>query len=200
MNNLNLKIFAQNPWLIEKHPSEIMAIPVEVLNGITKGEPEFTKGVKIKTDFYMNDKDNVVVSQKYNDILDENGYLVGINMKIEWYDENDNAVLFKNVYNSLPISSASEEIRNRRKRQINYLQEAGVRMGVKQYIDMLFGYYSAQVVGGKTLNYLNNYIENGSKEFENAIKAESNQQILAILNATLPDGETVKDSILKQII
>lgn len=132
--------------------------------------------------------------------MDENGYLVGINMKIEWYDENDNAVLFKNVYNSLPISSASEEIRNRRKRQINYLQEAGVRMGVKQYIDMLFGYYSAQVVGGKTLNYLNNYIENGSKEFENAIKAESNQQILAILNATLPDGETVKDSILKQII
>ena len=46
------------------------------------------------------------------------------------------------------------------------------------------------------------YLTQGPKvpEFENAIKAESNQQILAILNATLPDGETVKDSILKQII
>ena len=53
---------------------------------------------------------------------------------------------------------------------------------------------------GKTLNFLNNYIENDSKEFENAIKAETNAQILAILGAKLPDGETVKDSILKQII
>lgn len=197
---MELKIFRQNKWLESKTPDEIMATPVEVLNGIVKGEPEFIKGRKIKTDFYStNDKDDIVVRQSYTDVFDENGFLVGIDMKIEWFDEMGNPALFKTVQNSLPISSASEEIRSRRKRQINYLQEASVRLGVKQYIDLLFGYYSAQVVGGKTLNFLNNYIENGSKEFESAIKAETNAQILAILGAKLPDGETAKDSILKQI-
>ena len=198
---MNLKIFRQNKWLENKSPDEIMATPVEVLNGIIKGEPEFIKGRKIKTDFYStNDKDDIVVRQSYTDVFDENGFLVGIDMKIEWFDEMGNPALFKTVQNSLPISSASEEIRSRRKRQINYLQEAGVRMGVKQYIDLLFNFYYTVIIGNKTVNFLNNYIENGSKEFENAIKNESNPQILAILNAKLPDGETVKDSILKQIV
>jgi|LakMenEpi03Aug12_release.lakeMendotaPanAssembly.Ray.scaffolds.fasta_scaffold00217_22 hypothetical protein len=197
---MKLKIFKHNPWLETKHPEEIMATPVEVLNGITKGDPEFVKGVKIKTEFYSDEKDNVVVRQTYTDVLDNNGFLIGINMKIEWLDEMGNPALFKTVTNSLPISSASEEIRSRRKRQINYLQEAGTRLGIKQYIDMLFGFYSARVISGKTLNFLNNYIENGSKEFENAIKSETNEQILAILNAKLPDNVTVKDSILNQIV
>lgn len=196
---MKLKIFKQNPWLEGKQPDEIMATPVEVLNGITKGEPEFVKGTKIKTEFYSEEKDNVVVRQSYTDVLDENGFLVGIGMKIEWLDEMGNPALFKTVTNSLPISSASEEIRSRRKRQINYLQEAGARLGVKQYIDLLFGFYSAQVVSGKTLNFLNNYIENGSKEFEKAINKETNEQILQILNAPLPDGKTIKESILNQI-
>lgn len=52
---------------------------------------------------------------------------------------------------------------------------------------------------GETLNFLNNYIENGSKEFENAINKETNEQILQILNAPLPDGKTVQESILNQI-
>ena len=198
---MKLKIFRQNKWLESKTPDEIMATPVEVLNGIIKGEPEFIKGRKIKTDFYStSDKDDIVVRQSYTDVFDENGFLVGIDMKIEWFDEMGNPALFKAVQNSLPFSSASDEIRSRRKRQINYLQEAGVRLGVKQYIDLLFNFYSTVFIGNKTVNFLNNYIENGSKEFENAIKNESNPQILAILNAKLPDGETIKDSILKQLV
>lgn len=58
---MKLKIFKYNLWLERKQPDEIMAIPVEVLNGITKGEPEFVKGTKIKTEFYFEEKDNVVV-------------------------------------------------------------------------------------------------------------------------------------------
>ena len=177
-----------------------MATPVEVLNGIVKGEPEFIKGRKIKTDFYStNDKDDIVVRQSYSDIFDEKGFLVGIDMKIEWFDENGNPCLQKIVRQSLPISEASETIRSRRKRQINYLQEAGVRLGVKDYIDKLFNFYSTVLIDGKTINLLNNYIENGSKDFENAINAETDKNILAILKAKLPDGLTVKQSILNQI-
>ena len=196
---MNLKITTQNPWLENKLPNEIMAIAVEVLNGISKKEPEYSKGRKLRTDFVITGTEDVCISQIYEDRFDENNNLVGTNMRIEWYDEKGNPALFKNVYTPLPIQEASEVITSRRKRQINYLQEAGVRMEVKQYIDMLFGYYSTQVVNGKTVNLINSYIENGNKDFQNAINNESNTQILQILGAKLPDGNTVKQSILYQI-
>lgn len=196
---MNLKIFKQNPWLQDKQPIEIMATAVEILNGITKKEPEFSKGKKLRTDFVISNTDEIAISQIYDDILDADGFLIGTKMRIEWYDEMGNAALMKDVHSPLSIQEVSEIITSRRKRQINYLQEAGARMNVKQYIDMLFSYYSAQVVGGKTINLINSYIENGSKDFQNAINKESNTQILQILNAQLPDGKTVKDSILYQI-
>ena len=66
---------------------------------------------KIKTDFYsVNDKDDVVVRQSYTDVFDESGFLIGIDMKLEWFDEMGNPALFKTVQNSLPISSTSEEL------------------------------------------------------------------------------------------
>ena len=195
----NLKITTQNPWLEDKHPTEITSIAVEVLNGISKKEPEYSKGRKLRTDFVITGTEDVCISQIYEDRFDENGDLVGTNMRIEWYDDRGNPALFKNVYTPLSIQEASETITSRRKRQINYLQEAGKRMGVKQYIDMLFGYYSAQVISGKTVNLINSYIENGNKDFQNALNNETNTQILQILGAKLPDNKTVKESILYQI-
>ena len=56
---INLKILKHNNWLENKHPDEIMATPVEVLNGITKGESEFVKGKKIKTDFYSDNEGHI---------------------------------------------------------------------------------------------------------------------------------------------
>lgn len=194
-----LKITTQNPWIESKEPNEIMAIAVEVLNGISKKEPEYSKGRKLRTDFVITGTEDVCISQIYEDRFDENGNLVGTNMRIEWYDDRGNPALFKNVYTPLSIQEASETITSRRKRQINYLQEAGKRMGVKQYIDMLFGYYSAQVISGKTVNLINSYIENGNKDFQNALNNETNTQILQILGAKLPDNKTVKESILYQI-
>lgn len=195
----NLKITTQNPWLEDKHPTEITSIAVEVLNGISKKEPEYSKGRKLRTDFVITGTEDVCISQIYEDRFDENGNLVGTNMRIEWYDDRGNPALFKNVYTPLSIQEVSETITSRRKRQINYLQEAGKRMGVKQYIDMLFGYYSAQVISGKTVNLINSYIENGNKDFQNALNNETNTQILQILGAKLPDNKTVKESILYQI-
>ena len=195
----NLKITTQNPWLEDKHPTEITSIAVEVLNGISKKEPEYSKGRKLRTDFVITGTEDVCISQIYEDRFDENGNLVGTNMRIEWYDDRGNPALFKNVYTPLSIQEVSETITSRRKRQINYLQEAGKRMGVKQYIDMLFGYYSAQVISGKTVNLINSYIENGNKDFQNVLNNETNTQILQILGAKLPDNKTVKESILYQI-
>lgn len=197
---LKLKIFSSNEYLKDRHPSEILSTPVEVLNGLVKEDPIFVKGVKTKVDYtIVGDSKNVAISQSYSDVVDDKGFLIGVDMKIEWFDENGNPSLQKIVRQSLPISEASETIRSRRKRQINYLQEAGVRLGVKDYIDKLFNFYSTILIDGKTINLLNNYIENGSKNFENAINSETDKGILQILKAKLPDGLTVKQSILNQI-
>ena len=64
---------------------------------------------------------------------------------------------------------------------------------------MLFNYYSNILNGNVTIDLIKRYVDNGSKEFEEAIKNETNSNINQILNATLPDGETVKTSILRQI-
>lgn len=198
--NLKLKIFKLNSHLEKLAPIEIMATDFTILNGIVCGEPVYEKGRKVSAGYYINEaQKEVAILKTFTDRIDESGFLVGLDMKLEWFDVKGNPVLLKLIYIPLSTTEAAELIRGRRKRQINYLQETGVRMGVSQYINILFNYYSAYLKGNVTLNLLNNYIENGTKDFENAVKAETNTQISQILAATLPNGVTVKDSILNLI-
>lgn len=196
----NLKIFKTNPQLKGLNEFDIMSTDFTILNGIVCGEPTYKKGVKKTAPYYIDEKQSqLAVLKSFEDVI-ENDFLKAIKMKIEWFDEYGNPGLSKQVFIPLSTSEASNILIGRRKRQINYLQEAGVRLGVKQYIDLLFSHYSAYLVQKKTLNLLNNYIENGSNEFENAINSETNDTIKAILNTELPDGNTVKNAILNQIL
>ena len=197
---MKLKIFKTNPHLLNITPPEIMTKDITTLNGIVKGEPTYSKGVKESSYYYLDkEQTDLAVKKTFIDEYDANGYLIGLNMKIEWYDEMNKPALEKLVYIPLQASEASEMIKSRRRRQISYLQEVGDRLGVRQYIDILFNHYSFVLVGELTKNYINNYIENGSKEFEEALKNEKDPQILGILNNKLPDGDTVLNSILRQI-
>lgn len=199
MNNLKLKIFRTNPQLQKLSSLDIMATDFTILNGIVCGESTYEKGVKKTSPYFIdNEQKELSVLKTFEDIT-EDGFLKAMNMKIQWFDEFNNPALSKDVFIPLSTSEAAQILVGRRKRQINYLQEAGIRLGVKQHIDTLFSYYSAYLVKGKTLNLLNNYIENGSIEFKNAINAESNTQIKQILSAKLPNGNTVKQAILNQI-
>jgi hypothetical protein len=200
MNNLKLKLFRTNPQLQNLSALDIMSIDFTILNGIVCGEPTYEKGVKKTAPYYIDEKQSqLAILKSFEDVI-ENGFLKAIRMKIEWFDEHNNPGLSKQVFIPLSTSEASNILIGRRKRQINYLQEAGVRLGVKQYIDLLFNHYSAYLVQKKTLNLLNNYIENGSNEFESAINSETNDTIKTILNTKLPDDNTVKDAILNQIL
>jgi len=199
MNNLKLKLFRTNPQFEQLSALDIMSTDFTILNGIVCGEPTYEKGVKKTSPYYIDEEQKQLAILKSFEDVTEEGFLKAIRMKIEWIDEYGNPGLSKQVFIPLSTSEASNILIGRRKRQINYLQEAGVRLGVKQYIDMLFNHYSAYLMEGKTLNYLNNYIENGSKEFEIAVKAETNAQIKAILTTKLPDNNTVQQSILNQI-
>lgn len=202
MNNLKLRIFSLNQYLQKVDAQEIMAIDFTILNGIVAGNPVYEKGVKKEANYFLSKQqteESLAVKKSFEDVVDDDGFLVALNMKIEWFDIFGNPSLVKEQYIPLSTSESAEILTKRRKRQINYLQEAGVRLGVKQYIDLLFGFYSAYLVDGKTLNLLNNYIENGTNEFQTAIENETDKQILQILSTKLPDGDTVKQSILNQI-
>ena len=48
-------------------------------------------------------------------------------------------------------------------------------------------------------NIFKNLTNSQAKQIAKAINKETNEQILQILNAPLPDGKTVKESILNQI-
>lgn len=196
----NLKIFFQNQHLQGLSAHQIMATDITILNGIVKGNPIYEKGRKTLSPYYLDEaQTDIAIDKTFEDVYNEEGFLIAIRMVIRWYDVMGHVSLTKPVYIPLSINETASIIKERRQRQIAFLQEAGIRMGVKQYIDMLFNYYSNLLQGEITVNLINRYIENGSKDFENALKAETNPGILQILNSVLPDNETVKDSILRQI-
>jgi len=159
MNNLKLKIFKTNPQLKNLHPLDIMATDFTILNGIVCGEPTYDKGIKKTSPYFIdNEQKELAVLKSFEDVF-EDSFLKAMKMKIQWFDEFNNPALSKDVFIPLSTSEAAQILVGRRKRQINYLQEAGIRLGVKQYIDMLFGYYSAYLKDGRTLNLLKMYLK-----------------------------------------
>ncbi|MBL7881690.1 MAG: hypothetical protein JNN23_17800 [Chryseobacterium gambrini] len=197
---MKLKIFEQNQHLKDLTPFELMAKDITILNGIVKGEPTYEKGRKAFAGYYLDkEQTNLAIQKIFSDELDENGFLKGLNILIKWFDIYGNPVLVKRVYVPLSVSESAEIIIKRRKRMIDYLKESGLRLGVKEYIDSLFNYYSNYQQSGITRNLLNSFIENGSDELQQAVTNENNQEITGILNHILPNGTTVKDSLLDQI-
>lgn len=197
---MKLKIFEQNQHLKDFTPFEIMAADITILNGIVKGEPTYEKGRKAQMGYFLDKQQTQLAIQKtFSDEVDENGFLIGLNVLMKWFDKYENPVLTKSIYIPFSMSESAEIKTKRRKRIINYLQEAGARLGVKQYIDLLFNHYSNFQESGGTKNLINSFVENGSIELQQAVMNETDQEVLQILNHTLPDKVTVKDSLLYQI-
>ena len=197
---MKLKIFDQNEHLDTLTPFEIMATDITILNGIVKGEPIYKKGRKVSSGYFLDKaQKNMAIQKIFEDEIDEKGFLVGLNVYLNWYDIYENPVLTKKIFVPFSISESAEASNKRRKRAVNYLQEAGTRLGVKKYIDILFDHYSNFQVSGVNKNLINSYIENNSKELQAAITSEKIAGIKKILSHKLPNKLTVKDSFLFQI-
>lgn len=188
-----LKIYINNPHLQNKPLSEIKNTDFTLLEGVISGDIVYNKGRKVSKSYYINNNKSFVdlaVVKSYSDIIDSQGFIVGISTEIHWFDTLNKVAITKVKEKQLTISESAELIVSRRKRAINYLQEAGRRLGVGQYIDSLFKHYSSQIYS---------FIENGTEEFEKSMMSETDANLLQILNYKLEDGVTVKQSILKQI-
>jgi len=197
---MKLKIFEQNEHLENLTPFEIMATDITILNGVIKGEPIYKKGRKVSSGYFLDkEQTNMAIQKIFEDEIDSKGFLVGLNVYLKWFDIYENPVLTKEIYVPFSISESAETSSKRRKRAVNYLQEAGIRLGVKKHIDKLFDYYSNYQESVVSKNLINSYIENNSKELQVAITKEKTPGIKKILSHKLPNKTTVKDSFLYQI-
>ncbi len=179
---------------------EIMAVDITVLNHVVKGEPVYDKGRKVLTNYYSDQaQTDLVIQKSFKDVEDENGFLTALDITIKWFDIHEDPILVKQVYVPLSVTESANILRQRRERKIIYLQEAGIRLGVKQFIDILFDHYSHYRKHQLTKNLLNSYIENDSEALALAINEEDDIQINTILDYQLPTGATVKAAFLNQI-
>ncbi|GEN78054.1 hypothetical protein [Chryseobacterium hagamense] len=198
---MQLKIFELNQHLTMLTPLEVMATDMTILNGIVKGEPVYKKGKKISAGYFLDkEQTKLAIEKTFYDKVDKNGFLTGSNILFKWSDIYENPVLTKAVFVAFYIAKSAGIMTKSRRRSINYLQEAGMRLGIKQYIDFLFDYYySNYQKSGVIKNLVNTFTKNGSAKLQEALRNEENPEVLQVLHRALPDGEKMIDSLLYQI-
>lgn len=160
-------------------------------------EDSYDKGRKVLSE-WKDQSESLCVSVNYEDILDENSNLIGTLKKILWYNENNEAVLFKVMRKKFFATIAGTELHNRRKRAIDYLKHRGVELNIKDKVDTLFLYYK---------DSLYDYIENNTTSFDSAIRNESDPEIIKILDykpdisngVDLELNPTIREHILSQL-
>lgn len=187
-----LLILIPNGYLQDRSDAEIMNTDIDLLQGLSKTR-QYSRGYLIRKKYELeSDLGMLAILRDYN-LVFENGLLVGENSVITWYYDNGEVAFVKNDFVSYSAKDSASRLREIRQTRIDYLQYPEpqyINPTVLQYITMLFEHYKAEV---------SDYILADSKAFENAILNETNATYLAILNAKLADGKTVKESILYQI-
>ena len=187
-----LRIINANSYLSAYSDSELMNTDIDLLQGLIK-QRQHARGYLIRKKYSLaSDTSKLAILREYSLVWD-NEVLKGERSIIRWYREDGTVGLVKEDIVNYTAKDAASVLREIRQTRIDYLQYPEpqfVNATTQGYITSLFARYKTQV---------NEYILSGNKAFEDAINAESNTTYLAILNAKLADGKTVRESILYQI-
>lgn len=167
-----------------------------LLSELKKESPRYDRGRKTESNYTHGDV--LIVKKTFSDVLDTEGHLTGLEMKIDWYDEDDNIGITKNqVIKNLNMYEVETLLRTRRLRSIDFLVAGAKDTPIETYVNELFKKYKQEV---------DLYVYNNSDDFKNVVTNESEspyKEYLEIIVAPpsdkYPSGETVKDGILYQI-
>ena len=187
-----LFVLQDNPYLCKMTAQELSNTDIDLLQGIIK-QRQHARGYLIRKKYLLaSDTSKLAVLREYS-LIFENEILKGERSIIRWYREDGTVGLVKEDVVNFTAKDAAAKLREIRQTRIDYLQYPEpqyVNATIQGYINALFARYKTQV---------NEYVLAGNTAFENAINNETNATYLAILNAALADGKTVKESILYQI-
>ncbi len=185
-----LLIFDSNAFLLGRSEDELKATDIDLLNGLER-KSRSSRGYEVERSYLTADGRTAITREFTLEVA--NGAVGAECSVIKWYDEDGNVALEKEIRVPFSAKQSAVLLADIRRVQINYLQNPErqyISPQVEAAIRQLWEHYKEQ-----TLDYL----VSGSAAFENAVKNETNAQIKAILDARLPDGKTIRESILYQI-
>lgn len=156
-----------------------------------KLSPVYDKGRKTEAEYRHPDTSALVTKKTFTDIVDVNGYLIGIDILIEWYDDTDTVLLTKTVNKPLNVAEAENVYSNRRIRAMDYLISAAIGTPVEPYVTAIFQHYEGAI---RTWYDLGN-----TQVLGDLVNNETDTTILGYLDIETEPGWTVRDGIYYQI-
>lgn len=187
-----LQVVVKNPYLAGYSEQQIQNTNIDLLQGLHKVR-RYSRGYLCEKQYLIDNEQNSLAVKRTYELVFENNILTGERSVITWYNDDDTVAFVKEDFVAYSAKDAASRLREIRQTRIDYLQYPEPQYMTPQvldYIAQLFEHYKSVVT---------DYILSGSSALASAINAETNPLYLSILNATLPDGKTVKDSILYQI-
>jgi len=172
---------------------------------LSKVETKFNKGRKYERYYSApNDNTDLYVKKSYEDIIgtrningvDCPNMLLGVKIKIEWYNKDNTLdVNIKEVNSLFNRAQAGEYLVKRRSRNTDNLKGMAEGTAAENYVAAIFMKYS---------NEIQEYIEAGTDAFKLAMENETDQSMLDILAISLPStllgrAATIKEIIIDQI-
>lgn len=120
--------------------------------------------------------------------------ILTVERHIEWYDMDDTVRLEKEVmkeFTAKSLGQLNKEIRDGRLKDLT--ENAKAVAGGQAIVDAIYAWYGEMIY---------DYIDRGTLDFENALKAEADAGRLAVLNAAIPEfgGLSVMQLLSFQLI
>lgn len=114
--------------------------------GFRKESPSYFRGRKTKAIYKCTTTEDIIVEKIFNDIIDSEGLLSGIEVKFNWYYEDNSIGLEKTeVVKRYNKYEAETEERKRRYRQFDYLRASVKHTPYESYIAALIGYFQSDI-------------------------------------------------------
>lgn len=193
-------------------PQELLIINIQFL-GLKQKAWSFSRGMRLCREYHY-PNDTVAVKDVYEYVESADGRSIeSATRKLEWYDAAGVKQLEKDITPELNIKNKKTLNRAIRQGRLDYMVAAAEELMIlsgtvpepyssdflkaSNSIDIILSHYELEI---------DHFVKNGSLEFENAVRNETNPIMSDILNlgvrppdAEFPSGLTIKQTILHQL-
>lgn len=175
-------------WIRPPFPVRIDAIDFSTF--LTKKSPDFEQGRKVRADYHDPLDDALCASKFFEDVTGDDGQLLGLKIRFEWYREDGSVFMDKSMYKPLNELEVESLLRKRRQRALDYLRARAKAVDLADSITALYAHFAAAIA---------QWQQAGGDVLRSAIADETDATIRIILDTETPAGITVAAFILHEI-